>query len=258
MKQHARHSIGSLARATAEPCRGHSAAARACSLTGAAAAGCSWFPRQGERDRHPDTLLDPQPRAASAPLLPCRICSLSGGRETRESSLMAGKHKENYSTNEGEGRELRALPIKNTGHKRRRARQGGEQGSHMATLPAGTGHVPGCPPRRDRRRGDGEHRAPASTHQHHPALPAQRQMLGPLGRGCSTEGWWHPQHWDPCLDHLSPTDALRTPQCPLFASHVLLRRWLCHVGAQGSPCTPAPRHGLPPTALGAACTPRAS
>lgn len=90
-------------------------------------------------------------------------CCLPGGSETRESSLMAGKHKENSSTNKGEGRELRALPIKNTGHKRRRAQQGGEQGSCTATLPAGTEHVPGCPPCRDCRRGDREHPAPVST-----------------------------------------------------------------------------------------------
>lgn len=83
-----------------------------------ATAGCSWFPGQGEQDGRPDAPPDLQPGAISAPLPPCGICSLSGGSETWESSLMAGKHKEN-STNKGEGRELRALPIKNTGHKRR-------------------------------------------------------------------------------------------------------------------------------------------
>lgn len=61
--------------------------------------------------------------------------------------LMAGKHKENSSTNKGEERELRAPPIKNTSHKR--ARQGGEQGSHTDMLLAGTERVPGCPPCRD-------------------------------------------------------------------------------------------------------------
>lgn len=110
-------------------------------------------------------------RPSTAPPLPCGICSLSGGSETWESSLMAGKHKENSSANKGEGRELRVLPIKNTGHKRRWARQGGEQGSCVATLLAGTEHVPGCPPCRDRRKGDGEQRAPMSTHEHHPVLP---------------------------------------------------------------------------------------
>ena len=72
-----------LAWDTTEPCQGCCTAAGAWSPTvpqhSPAAAGCSWFPGQGEQDGCPNMPPDSQPGAISAPLPQCGVCSLSGG-----------------------------------------------------------------------------------------------------------------------------------------------------------------------------------
>lgn len=205
-----------------EPCRGRSAAARAWSPTGPSAAPCrDWVlavPGAGGAARTPRRSAD---RSLGPSQPHCGTCSLSGGRETWKSSLMAGKHKEN-SINKGEGRELRALPIKNTSHKRRRARRGGEQGSYTAMLPACTEHVPGCPPCQDHQRGDREHRAPTSIILSCPAhteadAGAIRQML-------QHRGTVAPLMLGPLLrqpePHQCPRDTPVSPLCSPCAAQV--------------------------------------
>lgn len=204
---------------------------------------------RGSRTGTPTRCWIRSPRPSTAPLPPCGICSLSGGSETWESSLMAGKHKENSSTNKGEGRELRALPIKNTDHKRRRARQGGEQGSCVATLLAGTEHVPGCPPCRDCRRGDGEQRAPMSTV---PSCPARTDAdAGAIGQTLPHRGTVAPPALGPLLRqpelHHCPWD---TPMSPQAAQVMVVPR-----GSTGLPLHPSPK-AQPPQRLSEQLAPR--